>query len=175
MTPHRLGEPTLNEMNFPTGGVTGPALCQQARVPSVFTPHAILVPMLMEVKVPWGGSSLSPGLAAQQASVPSVLIAQAAAVAVAYPLLTLTEVKVPTGGVGGVVTPTDDGAIGSYPTRKVGADAYRGEGTCWGGIVRIEVSAPASDGLVGFYAAAGVVVAAHADGSEQARRIAAPA
>ena len=103
MTPHRLGEPTLKEMNLPAGDVTGPALCQQARLPSVLTPHAIVVPTLTKVKVPWGGTRVSPGVAAQQAIVPSVLIAHADAVAVAYPLLTLTEVKVPAAGAGGAL------------------------------------------------------------------------
>jgi hypothetical protein len=102
-TPHRLGEPTLKEMNVPAGGVIEPSFCQQARVPSVLTPHAIFVPTLMEVKVPLGGVRMSPGLAAQQATVPSVLTAQADAVALAYPLLTLTEAKVPAGGVGGLL------------------------------------------------------------------------
>ena len=99
LTPHRLEEPTLKEVNFPSGGVIGPASCQQARVPFVLTPHAIVLPTLTEVNVPRGGTSVWSGVVAQQTIVPSVLIAQADA----YPLLTLTEVKVPVGGVGGVL------------------------------------------------------------------------
>jgi hypothetical protein len=94
LTPHIMGNPTLKEVNVPTGFSVGLGVPQHVTVPSIFKAHAKSPSTLTEVNGPPGAELLRYVLSPQQAIEPSALTAHA-------PLApTLTEAKAPRGGVG---------------------------------------------------------------------------